>query len=113
MHYTLIIISNTITKEYLNKINVDYLILNEATLIDNYSLNSNNIEYTFDYLIITDLSLINNIQIEIEHKKALTNFYMQTSVDNIFAIANASNSSLPEFEQLEIVLYYLINPEIF
>lgn len=113
MHFTMIIITNKPFESELQKYNIDYLSLNKATLIDNYSLQVNDKKYTFDYLIINDLTLIDNLQIDIEHKKALTNYYMQTSVDNIFAISNASNSSLPELKQLEIALDYIINPEIF
>lgn len=82
MHYELIIISK-------NKIkNCTSLNINETvTLIDDCHLMYNNEEISFDYLIYSDIFLVLNqklIGILTESKIPVTNFYKQTSVENIY-----------------------------
>ena len=80
-------------------------------LIDGYSLKYDNRIYYFDYLIFDDLKLVKNLNIRLEHKKALTNYYLQTSIENIFAIGDANASVCSSLEDLERVIEYLTEGE--
>ena len=56
-------------------------------MIDDCNLLLNNESISFDYLIITELSLIEGykeIGILTEHKIPVTNYELQTSIENIY-----------------------------
>lgn len=105
MQTTILIISKEHQNEY--NIDIDHLIIPSATIIDNNSLSYNNETYFFDYLFIDDLKCINNLEIRLEHKKALTNFYLQTSIDNIFALLDANNSNYSLQDEIERVIDFI------
>lgn len=85
-YYRLIILSSS----YNNiPTNIETLIINEPImLINDYLLElQSNTQISFDYLIFDDVSLINNFQkTNILHDDGfpVTNFFLQTSLENIF-----------------------------
>lgn len=82
MHYNIIVLSNNITScEHFHVIN------DKVKMIDDCNLLLNNESISFDYLIITELSLIERykeIGILTEHKIPVTNYELQTSIENIY-----------------------------
>ena len=99
-----------ISKDYSNPLTIgDYeiYVIDSAVIIDTNSLKHNNETLYFDYLIIDDLTLVSNLKIRLEHKKALTNYYLETSIERIFAIGKANNSNRDISEELESVLEYI------
>lgn len=90
--------------------NVSYIILdNEINFIDNYSAIINNEKIFFDYLIFENMNLPKNMLFEKENKKAITNYFMQTNIENLFAIGEASNCEVSINEQLQRIFEYIIN----
>lgn len=109
MQTTILIISKEHQNEY--NIDIEHLIIPSGTIIDNNSLSYNNEIYYFDYLLIDDLKYISNLEIRLEHKKALTNFYLQTSIDNIFALLDANNSNYSLQDEIERVIEFITENE--
>ena len=91
--------------------NIEIYVINKGNLIDSNSLEYNNETFYFDYLIFDEMNLVNNLNIRLEHKKALTNYYLQTSLENIFAIGDANNSTRDINEELETVIECIIENE--
>lgn len=87
MHYNIIISSN----DYQNN-NSNYLVSNiPIYLKSDCECIINNEIITFDYLIFTDILLVNNIKeigVLTENKVPVTNYFKQTSIENIYYCKN-------------------------
>lgn len=99
MHYDLIIVSNLeLDISLLPKIN--YLWLKTAEVTYN-TVN----QFTYDYLIIDKIH--QNLNLMTEDGKIITNQFLETSMDNVFAIGKINNSEKTINEQLQIIIDYL------
>ena len=111
MHYPVVFISNNFTKDSFNNTPFEILFLKEAAIIDNYELIFNNQNISFDYLITDSSEYLKKMNIEFDGDCAITNYFLQTSVENVFAIGNANSSKKNITDQFEIIIEYIINPE--
>src|SRR5690554_1987123 len=106
MHYDLVIITKlNINEAYFKKLN--YLIIKEATINDDKSINIEDRKITYDYLIID--KLYDNLQTLKEDKKIITNQVFETSIANIFAIGEINNSKTPLNKQIKTIIGYIQN----
>lgn len=103
MFIPIIIISNV---TYQLKESYEIIILKKAQLIDHNTIKSGDEIYNFDYLIVDNLSLVDDLIIEKEHQRAITNYNLQTSIENIFAIGEANNSSRDVLEELNSIFEF-------
>lgn len=89
-YYQIIILSNTFktTKS-------DILVIDKSIILeDDVHLTYNNQVYSFDYLIFTDVNQISNFRktnILHEDNLPITNFYHQTTYENIYYTNNIEN----------------------
>ena len=84
--FPIIVLSNKIYNDI-------FTITKPIYLKDSNTLLYNDEEISFDYLIFEDTSLItnlNNTQIMLENNIPITNFFNQTSIENIFFTSNIS-----------------------
>ena len=108
MDYQVIIISqNTyeLDKQLHNTI-LDY-----CNIEDENSLIYENQKYYFEYLIIDDDNLISNCKFEKDENFVITNYYQETSVNNIFAIGKIVKTNRTIDEQLNIITSYILDEE--
>ena len=96
----------TKNKEYLNFIKDKNLIIldDDNEIIDSYQAKDN---IFFDYLITDDLETLRKLNVIIDDNIALTNFDLQTSIENVFAFGKAINSSLSIEKQLEQIYQFI------
>lgn len=108
MHYPIIVISKD-----LKSINTDipYIILNTCYIIDNNSLLYNDLTYYFDYLIFDDPSSIVNLHIEKDKDFVITNYHLQTTIENFFAVGNCVKTSRSLSKMIDDIICYIKNPE--
>lgn len=89
---------------------VTHLFLDDSyTILDSFSAKSSQEILYFDYLVFDNFDKLDRFIIEKEHKRAITNYYMQTNIENFFAIGEASNCLLPLDEQLERIIESIIS----
>lgn len=109
MYYQVIVISNNFYPEV--ETFSSTTTLDHCDFVDSNSLFYQDEKYFFDYLIIDNLSLIKNINLEQEYSYVLTNYYQETSINNIFALGNIVKTDRSIKEQLEIIINYIKNGE--
>ena len=85
----IIIVSKTykLTNEFISLKDEIKIIDSEVEIIDDAYLKHNGELINYDYLISDDYTLLNNINnahVLLDDLKPLTNFYQQTSIDNIY-----------------------------
>lgn len=102
MHYDIIIISKEFIEQ--NTDNFNILILKQGKLINENEIEGN---ITFDYLITDNLDSLTNIDILIEDNVVICNYFLQTSIDNIFYIGIENKSKKPITEQLKLIIEYI------
>lgn len=108
MDYQVIIISQ---KYYELPEQITSLILDNCVIVDDNSLLYDDQTYYFDYLIIDDDSLVTNLKLEKDDNFVITNYYQETSANNIFAIGNIVKTNRSLKEQLNIIVNYIIEGE--
>lgn len=109
MNYTIIIVSKTLTSI---PTKIDYKIIDECEIVDNYSLNFNNATIYFDYLIFDDLNLIKNFnKIETENNYVITNYNFQTSIENFFAVGKIVRTNKSIEASINDIIEYIMDPE--
>lgn len=108
MDYQVIIISQ---KYYELTDQLSSLILDKCFIVDDNSLIYDNQTYYFNYLIIDDDTLVSNLKLEKDDNFIITNYYQETSANNIFAIGDIVKTNRSLKEQLEIIVNYIIDGE--
>ncbi len=90
-----IIIISKDNKQYFECIAEEYLIIDQlVTLIDEFSLSTNDERYDFNYLIIEDIDLVTNIQVLnllTDDGTIVTNMFGGTTLDHVF-IGSVNNA---------------------
>lgn len=82
------------TKTYQGNI---FLLQKQCKIIDDAHLEVDNHIYSFDYLIFDDPKLIQNfneINFLVENNLPVTNFFLQTSIENIYFTENKIEEAL-------------------
>ncbi len=69
-------------------------------VIDENSLKIQNEIIYFDYLITDQLEIGKVLKLEKQDKKIITNYFLQTNLENIYAFGDATNCMAPLSEQL-------------
>ncbi len=98
--YPIIILSKDFKSDNKNYLNIN----NSITLLNETTIEYNDIEISFDYLIFDNTSLIKNFletNIIHENKIPITNFYHITSIENIFYTNDILNT-INDIENEEI-----------
>ncbi|HKM30282.1 MAG TPA: hypothetical protein VJZ51_05965 [Bacilli bacterium] len=80
---------------------ISHLTLQESyEVIDENTLKTPEGMIYFDYLITDNVDNVRCLNLAQENKMLLTNFFLQTSTENIYALSPATNCSLAISEQL-------------
>ena len=69
-------------------------------ILDENSLKYQNEIIYFDYLITDQLEVGKILKLEKQDKKLITNYFLQTNLENIYALGEATNCLAPLSEQL-------------
>lgn len=88
-------------------------VIDKVEIIDENTIAINGENIFFDYLIIGDyqnISGLNKLKIVSENGFPLTNYSLQTSIYNVFAIAPYANCKRNIFDQFDIIFDYIKNP---
>ncbi len=103
MHYDFIIVS----KLDINPKHLDFKKFDEAEVFNNYII-VNNEKITYDYLIID--KLYPSLNLFTEDKHIITNQFLQTSNDYIYAIGSINNCNIDLEKQIDIIEEHIMNP---
>lgn len=103
MHFDYIIVSNL----PINPKTLNFKKFDEADVYLGYIL-VNNEKITYDYLVID--KIYPSLNLLTEDKKIITNQFLQTSNDYIYAIGEINNSNLSLDEQIAIIEEHIMNP---
>lgn len=97
----------TKNKEYLQYIKDKKIIIltENDEIIDNYQTKNNTY---FDYLITDDFDTLTKLNVMFDKDKVLTNFDLQTSLENVFAFGNLITSNLSIEEQLNQIYQFIL-----
>lgn len=79
-------------------------------IVDANSLVINDKFVFFDYLIIQDNQLIDNLNLESEGNKVITNYFLQTNIENFFALTPCNNCEKSLAEQIATIIEYIKEP---
>lgn len=88
-------------------------VIDKVEIIDENTIAINGENIFFDYLIIGDyqnISGLNKLKIVSENGFPLTNYSLQTSIYNVFAIAPYANCKRNTFDQFDVIFDYIKNP---
>lgn len=76
------------------------IIQNDWEIIDENSLKHQNKLIYFDYIITDEIRISEYLNLEKEEEKLITNYFLQTSMENIYAIGDANSCLASVSDQL-------------
>lgn len=76
------------------------IIQNDWEIIDENSLKHQNKIIYFDYIITDEIRISEYLNLEKEDEKLITNYFLQTSMENIYAIGDANSCLASVSDQL-------------
>jgi hypothetical protein len=105
MHYDLLIVSNYNPENIFE--GIKHLWLNTGRLTGPQIIDN---KFEFDYLIFSDLETLGDEEVLIDQGIVVTNFYFQTSSEQLFCIGPISGSDLEIKKQFQRIKDFLIDP---